>query len=53
MKRFRIILAVVVLIAALPLTGQAKFSSCSRTGSVQDHDPSPIGGGGSGGGGGC
>jgi hypothetical protein len=51
MKAIRIVLALLIFAAALPMVSEARMTSCHS--SVQDHDPSPIGGGGSSGGGGC
>jgi hypothetical protein len=52
MKAIRIVLALLIFAAALPMVSEARMTSCHS--SVQDHDPGPIsGGGGSGGGSGC
>jgi hypothetical protein len=52
MKAIRIVLALLIFAAAFPMVSEARITSCYNS-SVQDHDPSPIGGGGSSGGGGC
>jgi hypothetical protein len=49
MKAIRIVLALLIFAAALPMVSEARMTSCS----IQDHDPSPIGGGGGSGGSGC
>ena len=51
MKAIRIVLALLIFAAALPLVSETRMAACHS--SVQDHDPGPISGGGSGGGGGC
>ena len=49
MKALRIVLALLIFAAAFPMVSEARMTSCHN--SIQDHDPSPIGGGSSGGGG--
>jgi hypothetical protein len=51
MKAIRIVLALLIFAAALPMVAEARMTSCHS--SVQDHDPGPISGGGSSGGSGC
>ena len=52
MKVIRIVLAFLVLVAVGSSASKAKNSYCTGPhNSVQDHDPSPIGGGSSGSGG--